>query len=275
MELNPRHLILQFLLTVEGGVLAVREAINACGVFGIRENSVRVALVRLSASGMVEAAGRGCYRLGPQATRLADDVRGWHGIESRLGPWTGGWIVAHCTGLGRSDRSQLQRRDRALALLGFRALERELFVRPDNLTGSAESARTRLQNLGLEPEAAVFVASGFDSEREARARLLWDGVQLNQGYRQTREKLERWLERADQLDMEAAARESFLLGSAGIRQLIFDPLLPEPLVDAGLRHAFIETLRRFDDEGHDIWRRFWNSASPLATVENRLPRSQH
>lgn len=116
----PRDLILKFLLSADDGQLTARDAVAACALFGIRENSVRVALVRLAAAGMIEAAERGAYRLGANASDLAEDVRDWRNAESRVGPWSGAWIVAHCAGLGRTDRAQLRRRERALELLGFR-----------------------------------------------------------------------------------------------------------------------------------------------------------
>ncbi|MCR3766861.1 PaaX family transcriptional regulator, partial [Pseudomonas aeruginosa] len=167
MSPAPRDLILKFLLSADDGQLTARDAVAACALFGIRENSVRVALVRLAAAGMIEAAERGAYRLGANASDLAEDVRDWRNAESRVGPWSGAWIVAHCAGLGRTDRAQLRRRERALELLGFRELERELFVRPDNLLGGVTMVRERLLKLGLEPSACVFLAMQFDPTREA------------------------------------------------------------------------------------------------------------
>jgi phenylacetic acid degradation operon negative regulatory protein len=64
MAPNPRNLILNLLLGAGSEPLSARSAVASCALFGIRENSVRVALVRLAASGLVEAAGRGAYRLG-------------------------------------------------------------------------------------------------------------------------------------------------------------------------------------------------------------------
>lgn len=253
MAPNPRHLMLKFLLVADGEAMTAREAVAACALFGIRENSVRVALVRLAAAGMIEAAGRGSYRLGANATGLADDVSTWRTVESRVRAWSGGWIVVHCGALGRSDRSALGRRDRALQLLGFRELEREFFVRPDNMAGGVAAVRERLFKLGLDSSAAVFLATEFDAARDAHARSLWDGHALTSSYRQTRQQLEKWLEHAAALEPDVAARESFLLGSSAIRQLVFDPLLPDPLVDAALRRAFVDTVLRFDEAGHVIW----------------------
>jgi phenylacetic acid degradation operon negative regulatory protein len=250
---NPRHLVLKLLLGAEGAPISARDAIAACALFGIRENSVRVALVRLSAAGMIEAEGRGTYRFGPNAAELAENVRTWRTAESRLRKWSGRWIAVHCGGLGRSDRAALRQRDRALELLGFRELDRGLFVRPDNLAGGVEEVRDRLYKLGLEAEAAVFVLGSLDDEREARARTLWKGKALTRSYVQWRQRLEKWLASAKDLDLEAAARESFLLGNGAIRHLVFDPLLPDPLTDVNERRAFVDTLIEFDRAGHAIW----------------------
>jgi len=256
MNPEPRHLILNLLLVAAQRRLSAREAVGACALFGIRENSVRVTLARLSAAGLVEAVDRGEYRLGPGAARLADEVATWRDAERRVRDWNGAWIVVHVGDLGRSDRAALRARDRALGILGLRELDRGLFLRPDNLAGGVEAARERLLKLGLEPEAAVFVAHGFDAARERRAAALWDGRALTQAWRETRGRLEGWLARAASLALEPAARESYLLGNAAIRQLVFDPLLPAPLVDVDARRDFLDAVVRFDAAGHAIWNRF-------------------
>jgi len=262
MKADARNLIMNLLLGAAGRRLAAREAVASCALFGIRENSVRVALVRLSAAGLVEAVGRGEYRLGPSAERLAADVATWRDAERRVRDWNGGWIAVHVGGLGRSDRIALRARARALDLLGLRELDRGLFVRPDNLVGGVAVARERLAKLGLEPEAAVFVASDLDAVRERRAVALWNGPALSRAYRDTRSLLDTWLAGAESLALDVAARESFLLGNDAIRRLVFDPLLPAPLVDVEARRAFVDTLVRFDAAGHAIWNRFLRDGVP-------------
>ena len=207
MKPEPRHLILNLLLGAAGRQLAAREAIAACALFGIRENSVRVALARLSAAGLVETFGRGEYRLGPGAARLADEVATWRDAERRVRDWNGAWIAAHVGDLGRSNRAALRARGRALGMLGLRELDRGLFLRPDNLAGGVEAARERLLKLGLESDAAVFVAHGFDAARERRAAALWDGRALTRGYRETRARLEDWLARAGPPALGLAPRQ--------------------------------------------------------------------
>lgn len=255
VRLKARNLILNTLLAAGDSGQSVREAIASCALFGIRQNSVRVALVRLAADGLIESTGRGRYRLGPRALALARDVSAWRTAESRVRDWDGGWIAAHVGALGRSNRAELRSRNRALNLLGLRELEAGLHVRPDNLAGGVESVRARLLGLGLDAAAPVFVATGFDPEREERARRLWDGKVLTGTYRRTRRTLERWQARAGQLKPDIAAREAFLLGNEAIRLLVFDPLLPAPLVDVEERRALAAAVRRHDEAGRALWRR--------------------
>ncbi|MFT3923351.1 MAG: PaaX family transcriptional regulator C-terminal domain-containing protein [Myxococcales bacterium] len=256
MSIQPRHLILKLMLGAQGSALSARAAVASCALFGIRENSVRVALVRLSAAGMIEAAGRGSYRIGPSAAQLADDVRTWRTAESRVRKWSGAFVAVHTAALGRTDRGALRQRERALELLGFRELSQDLFVRPDNLVGGVGAVRERLMKLGLDAGALVFLASELGPDHARGVHDLWDGQALTKSYQQTRGRLEKWLARAPKLDLDVAARECFLMGNDAIRQVVFDPLLPDPLVSADERRAFVETVLRYDRAGQTIWRRF-------------------
>lgn len=265
MPPNPRNLILNLLLAADGQSLSASDAVAASELFGIRANSVRVALVRLAASGLVASAGRGSYRLGPQAATLADDLARWRTSESRVCDWHGGWIMVSTGALGRSDRSELRARQRALALLGFQALDEALYVRPDNLVGHAAAIRERLYPLGLDTQAPVFAATDLDPARDKAARALWNGKRLNKAYRDTRQRLQTWMDQAHTLEPDVAARESYLLGNDAIRQLVFDPLLPEPLVDVTERRAFTDTVLAFDRAGHAIWQRVLPSLNAPST----------
>jgi phenylacetic acid degradation operon negative regulatory protein len=257
----PKSLILNLMRAAEGRPVTAADAVTSAALFGIRENSVRVTLVRLAAAGLIESAGRGTYRLGPQATDLAHDLSGWRHSEERVTDWSGAWLMVSTGALGRSDRVALRRRDRALALLGFKALDNSLYVRPDNLKGHAAVARERLHRLGLENSAPVFIATDLDADLDAQARGLWQGQALTDAYIQTRQKLERWLSRWQELELDVAARECYLLGNESIRQLIFDPLLPDPLVDQQVRRDFTQCVLAFDEIGHQIWRRLLPSMS--------------
>ena len=251
-----RHLLLNLLLAAEHEVLSAAEAVQACTLFGISGNAARVALARLARADLIEPAERGEYRLGPKGRALGSDVATWRKSGRPTRVWDGGWIAVLTGGHARSDRKALRRRERALALVGMRELDPGLYVRPDNFSTGVQGTRERLHALGLEPATPVFVARDFDTQRETRARRLWPKAVLERDYRETTSSLERSLARLASLSAQAAAREVFLLGDRAVRQLVFDPMLPEPLISAELREGFFEAVRRYDAAGVLVWRRF-------------------
>jgi phenylacetic acid degradation operon negative regulatory protein len=273
MSVTAKNLTLDLLLAAGNEHLPVRHLLATAKLFGIPANNVRVALARLSADGMIESVGRGIYQLSASANQLAADVATWRTASQRIRPWQGGYVTVHCGALGRSDRVALRHRDRALDMLGLRELERGLFVRPDNLQGDLDQLRRRLHTLGLDREASVFAAGQFDPDRERRIQQLWNGEELNQAYARLAAQLADWTGRVQDLAIEEAARESYLLGRKAIRQVVFDPLLPEPLVDVTARDRFIEAVIAFDQLGHGIWRRFHAQVDAPASASIDAPRS--
>lgn len=258
---DPRSLILSLLLGLEAQgrtELDARDLLRACALFDLPENSVRVALARAVAAGLLVTPRRGCYGLGPEARPLADEVGRWRQIERVMIDWHGDWIAVHVGATGRSDRPALRARERAFGLLGLAEFERGLHLRPNNLVGGAEAVRDRLQH--LLPRGAdtgtVFVLDQLSLPDAQRACTLWDVAALDATYRDVTARLSAWLDGARALPLERAARETFELGHDAIRRLVFDPLLPAPLVDAGARSRYIRTVARFDDAGKAIWRRF-------------------
>jgi phenylacetic acid degradation operon negative regulatory protein len=270
---TAKSVILELLGARAGEPLSARAAVAACELFDISQNSVRVALVRLGSSGLIEAAGRGEYRLASGAQQLAREVMSWRSAEEQVKRWSGDYVAVFSGSLGRCDRVALRRRARALSILGFAESERGLFLRPDNLRGGVAGVRTRLLALGLEPQARVFGASALGADHEACVRRLWDGKALSTAYRRSRSELERWLDGASGLEPDVAAREAFLLGGRAIRQIVYDPLLPPPFVDIEARRAFIESMKVMDREGRRLWERFFARLDlPAASVvhEQRL-----
>ena len=262
MSIQPRPLLLRLVLGAEAGggePLGVRELLSACALFGLPENSVRVALARAVAAGLLVAPQRGVYVLGPAARPLADEVGRWRGMAQPVPAWSGhDWIAVHVGAAGRSDRPALRARERAFALLGLAEFERGLQLRPDNLAGGADTLRARLQALlpaGTEP-GTVFTLHGLSPADAKRARGLWDTAALDADCRDTTARLSAWREQARTLPLEQAAREAFELGNRAIRQLVFDPWLPAPLVDAAARRRFVAAVTRHDDIGQRVWRQF-------------------
>ena len=253
MRLTAKKLILGLMVADPDMAISVQAIIRACGLFNITENNVRVTLVRLSAEGMIASRGRGAYGIGPQARNTAYAVAQWHQAEQRLCPWTGDYLCVHTNVLGRSDRKALLHRERAMRMLGLRELERGLHLRPNNLLAGVDGLRRDMRALGVPKQATAFVASHFSDPQNQAISRLWDGAALNQSYRQQEQQLQHWLDGQHELEHEVAARESYLMGADAIRSLVFDPWLPEPMVDSQARHQFALTVARFDAAGKAIW----------------------
>jgi phenylacetic acid degradation operon negative regulatory protein len=263
VKVNAKRVILQLLSATGDRPAPASGLVTACALFGITENSTRVALARLLAEGTLEAGARGEYRLGAPAQALTREVARWRDVEKSLRRWDGSYVAVHTGALGRTDRRELRLRARALRLLGFATLEHQLEVRPDNLEGGCEALRARLCALGLDRRAPVFRVTDLDEALAARARRLWNGAALGADYRRTCDRLERWMANEHRLPREVAARESFLIGGEAIRQILFDPLLPEPLVDGSERRALVDAMKRYDVVGRRIWMRLFGVAPEL------------
>jgi phenylacetic acid degradation operon negative regulatory protein len=254
---NPsaRSLLLDLLSTLRRGSMPVRALVEAGSLFGIAEGSIRVALTRGLGEGLLERDERGAYRLGERATAVAERVASWRRLETRLRPWSGGWLTAIAANVP-STRPEQRRHARALRLLGFRELTRNVAVRPDNLAGGVDAARAELTRFELAPGSIVCALHGLDAVSEARARTLWDGDRLVDGYRSARQTLDASAERIDRLPESEAMVESFRLGGAALRRLTLDPLLPEPIVPAAERAALVAAMRRYDAAGRRCWSSF-------------------
>ncbi len=258
---TPRLLLLRLLTAADEETLTAAEAVRAGALFDMTENSVRVTMARLTQAGLVEAVDAAIYRLGAEGQKLGADVAAWSTADQRVTEWDNSWIAVTTGGLPRSDRKVLRARARALSLLGFRELDTGLYLRPNNLSGGVETVRARLLDLGLGEEAAVFKASAFDGVRQDKALSLWSDMQLEAGYKEISQRLHDWSAAKDTLPRDTALREVYMLGDAGIRSVIFDPLLPAPLVNERARQQFFDTVRHFDSEGRRLWYAFFKEGN--------------
>ncbi len=255
MNLTAKTFVLDLLSTLRGGTMPVRALIAAGAHFDISENNLRVGLARLLASGRIERDERGQYRLGQEAAAIRSHVTAWHSIPERTVAWEGSWVGVQ---RGRSGATLTARRrdERALRFFGFRRLVSGLDVRPNNLRGGVDEVRQRLHTLGLAADAVIFEMSGLDERTEKQARALWNVGQLRAGYRRALENLASSTRRLPELGEAAAMSESFRVGGSIIRQLVVDPLLPEPIVPESERVAVVEAMRRYDKLGRACWSRF-------------------
>jgi len=234
--------------------VAVGALVRGAGVLGIGENSMRVALARLRARGLVESDERGLYRLSSTAEPVNRMVRSWRSIEQGVVQWDGSWLAIETSALPRSDRKRSRLFARALRLLGFEALTSALCVRPDNLEGGVAAIRERLVALGYAPAPTAFKISELDSDLDTHARSMWDVASLESGYRTSRERLVQSAERLSSLSDVEAMAETFRLGGEAVRRIVLDPLLPEAIVDTRARRALVDAMRRYDRLGRECWK---------------------
>jgi phenylacetic acid degradation operon negative regulatory protein len=246
---TAKRIVLELLSAADDHAASAASLVASAKLLGVAENSLRVTLTRLLAAGTLELESRGVYRLGAATQAMTRQVTGWREVERHVRRWDGGWA---CVQAGTVDRAGARRRDRALRLLGFRALAGALHVRPDNLDPIVQ-LRARLYELGVEPNALVFRATDFDDDTEARARALWNRDRLTASYVATRERIDRWLVAVAELPLRTAAREAFFFGGDVLRMILFDPRLPEPLVDVAARRALVEAAIRLDTAGRRLW----------------------
>jgi phenylacetic acid degradation operon negative regulatory protein len=256
VKATAKRIILELMSATVGHDAPAAMLIAAGKLLGVEENSVRVTLTRLVAAGTLEPTGRGRYRLGKPTQALTRQVTGWRDLEKQVRSWDGGWVGV-MSALPRSDRAAVRKRDRALRLLGFRALDRSLALRPDNLDGGVAALRDRLYALGVDDAALVFRATDLDHATDTRARHLWAPEKLSASYHHLRERIDKWLVALDALPPKTAAREAFFFGGDVLRTILFDPRLPEPLVDVAARRALVDAAKRLDHRGRTLWGRLF------------------
>lgn len=256
MDVSAKSLILDLLSTMRRGSMPVSLLVRAAEAFGIDQNSVRVAVARLHARGLLERDERGHYRLGRGAASTMTRVAAWRSIGEATRNWTGGWLAVHTAAIPRSDRAALRRTQHALRPFSFKALAAELYVRPANLKPDLDELRAELEELGADSRALCFELSSLDGARERQARALWDVRALSAAYRASLEMLEASRIRLPELDEAKAMVESFVLGGSVLRQLIQDPLLPDELLAGDERRALIEAMKEYDAVGRACWAPF-------------------
>ncbi|HEY1058547.1 MAG TPA: hypothetical protein VGE55_07445 [Limnobacter sp.] len=250
---SPKQLILGLMLAAKGKPVKAAHMVLAGQLFGVSENHVRVALTRLTGEGFLRSVSRGVYALGAKAVPTGDDVKDWTSRLTAPANWTGRFLAAYTAHLGRKDRQQVQLRERALALYGFREFHPGLYVRPDNLQWGIDGVETRLHDKGLDPEATLFLMLPRDARQVQTIQKLWDVKKLERFYKTHADKMNQWLGSYGKMPLERAAKEAYLLGSEGIYQVRHDPLLPAEWLDTTLRRAFFNCVQQFDHAGHVIW----------------------
>lgn len=244
------------LLMAHGGPLPVQALCRAGALLGISDSTVRVSLTRLAADAKIRRAARGSYvleRAGPALSRTVDD---WLQREAQRVPWRGDWLGVHDAGVPRADKTAWRRHALALALRGFAPLLPGLQTRPDNLVGGLAAERATLSALGLAPQAVVFRLADLDAATAARARRLWDVAGMAAACKRMRAALHTSQARWPQQPLDAAVRDSLLLGRAVIAHLLRDPLLPDELMPPAPRQQLHMAMQDYQQQARVLWRQW-------------------
>ena len=214
--LTARSVVLSTLLGYHPPALPARALVRVGGLFDMAEQTIRVALTRMVATGDV-AADDGVYQL---SSRLVQrQAQQEEGCSPRLKVWEGRWEMAVVTAVSRSlpDRVALRKAMAALRLAEFRE---GVWIRPDNLV--REAGYSSWPGAGLVAEQCAFFDSRPAVEPAALARSLWD--------------LDEWAAEATRLlrkfDVAVSLKDGFIVIAEAVRHLLIDPCLPAELLPA-------------------------------------------
>lgn len=252
-EPSASDVVLDLLMAHREPEMTAQALTRAGEIMGLTTTSVRVALTRLVAQDRIVKTARGCYAVQLQGNSLHCEVQRWFEKQSRTGEWAGGWLLVHDGAVPRSDKTSWRHHRRALEMNGFRTLTPGIGVRPDNLEGGAEAMRAALDRIGLAKDSLVFGGYAFDPGTAARMQSLWDTEALVALYRSELQMIEESNSRLPCMALEAAARETLLVGRAVIRSLVRDPLLPEAMLPGAPRRMLVQATRRYQARAQALW----------------------
>lgn len=254
---TPKRLVLSLLSAPDMAQISARQCAQWGELFAIDPAAMRVALGRMVKAGLLRSARRGYYVIGSKGQVLSETARGWVAAEERVGPWNGSWLLVHIAHLGRTDKTVLRARERALRLEGFAPLVSGLWIRPGNYREPLERTRNRMLALGLDADAVVLSSDQLLVDKAA-LDALWPRATLEGEYKRLIEAMQQSMCSVPELGDREAARETFLLGEAVIRQINSDPLLPDAMIDAPARRKLHKTMVAYDALGRSAWARFQN-----------------
>jgi len=256
---NPRRFILVSLDTDPETMTQSKMLIRAGEAFGFSANQLRVALSRLVAEGLLENPSRGLYCLNNQGALLQQEIQRWRTLEQQRCKWNGDWCAVLTENLASEGSTVWRHQMRVLSLRGMARWRPGLWVRPDNLRGGAEQLMSDLRQLGLDAIQGSFLVKQADSECVEQLTGLWDCQALNRDYQDQTQQVYAAIERLKRLSVHEALVDTLKVGSATVRLLTKDPLLPDEMVDGEKRQAVATAMMEYDEVGKQLWRDFYRS----------------
>ncbi|PKG97509.1 transcriptional regulator [Paraglaciecola sp. MB-3u-78] len=238
--------------------MSIKQLIAWGALFEHEPATIRVAAGRLVKQGFLVAQQRGHYTLGTTEKSINQLAATWRHSLGKVAQWNGGWLSVYTAHLGRTCKQSIRIRERAFRLTGFKALEKNLWCRPDNLMETADATFARMVDIGLEENAILMKVEHFNHDLATSPVSLWSPQQLEKTYGLLVTLMEKSAQRLTDFDVNQATRESFLIGEHVIRLINQDPLLPEEMVDVSARQTLLNTMIEYDRICHPIWHEFVN-----------------
>jgi phenylacetic acid degradation operon negative regulatory protein len=236
--------------------MSIKQLIAWGHLFEHEPATIRVAAGRLVKQGFLTTKQRGHYTTGTTDKSINQLAAKWRHSQERVTQWNNGWLSVYTAHLGRTSKQNIRERERAFRLTGFKALEKNLWCRPDNLMESADATFARLVKIGLDKTAILLKVDHFNHDLATNPLSLWSPKQLNKAYGLLTVLMEKSAQQLTGFDVKQATRESFLIGEHVIRQINQDPLLPEEMVDVSARQTLLSTMIEYDKMCHPIWHEF-------------------
>lgn len=207
-RMAARSVVLSVLLGAHPAWATAAQLLGLTADFGIKENSLRVALTRMVGASDLVRSDDG-YRLSDRL--LARQRRQDAALHPVTRDWDGTWLTVVVTAVGADARTRAALRV-ALQHSRFAELREGLWMRPDNLA----------EDLPGEAAALARVLRARDDDPGDLAATLWDLP----GWSETGRQLLREMDRA------AGIPERFTVAAAMVRHLLTDPVLPAELLPA-------------------------------------------
>ncbi len=237
----------------EKPVLAMKELLRVGDALNITPTAVRTAVTRLKQEGRLQVLGRGLYGYGDRVDPWRQRIDGWRVALTRRRSWDGSWLMAIVKPASLS-RTAWRGTTRALELEGFRRTPAGLWLRPDNLEG-VDGARQRLLAYGATPAMTTARITDLDVASLEAGCALWDSDVIAQGHRLLSSQIGESLGRIEGQSSDAAAREALVLGRAGVRAIIRDPLLPGTMTDDDALQDLLASMVRYEKVAKAVWKR--------------------
>ncbi|WP_379553859.1 hypothetical protein [Qipengyuania sp. DGS5-3] len=260
-DMSAKKLVLSLLSVTDNELQSAANLVAAGALFDIESTAMRMAVTRLTKDGTLEAIDRGIYAIGPAGRAMQLQVTGWKSASEKVRPWSGDWLVVHTSHLGRTDKTRLRARERALRLSGFAETESALWVRPNNLAASLAATRVSLVDLGLDEEATFMVVTELAVAEGEDWRGLWSAGEIAASYSAAIQTMAQSSQKVARMSDAEAAKETLLVGQSVIRLINFDPLLPTELIDRSDFQQVVDDMKAYNALGIECWKRYYASLS--------------